>query len=115
MKTGANSLMNNMDSNFMPAVLPNECDLSTTEEEEDSSTTKNEDGDVVVTTDACATPDVRSVEMLSSSVSSVSSLSSEEEASSSLEMRSAETDDDDLLDLLAETLDVDFDPDLLSL
>ena len=116
MKTGANSLMNNMDSNFMPAVLPNECDLSTTEEEEDSSITKNEDGDVVVTTtDACATPDVKSVEMLSSSVSSVSSLSSEEEVSSSLEMRSAEADDDDLLDLLAETLDVDFDPDLLLL
>ena len=114
MKTGANSLMNNMDSNFMPAVLPNECDLSTTEEEEDSSITKNEDGNVVVTTDACATPDVRSVEMLSSSVSSVSSLSSEEEVSSSLEMRSTE-DDDDLLDLLAETLDVDFDPDLLLL
>ena len=108
MKTGANSLMNNMDSNIMP-LLPNECDLSTTEEKDSSA--KNE-GDVAVTTDDCATPDVTSVEMLSSSsVSSVSSLSSEEDISSS-ETRSLE-DDDDLLDLLAETLDVDFDPDLL--
>mmetsp|Transcript_31626 Transcript_31626/g.63884 ORF Transcript_31626/g.63884 Transcript_31626/m.63884 type:complete len:321 (+) Transcript_31626:83-1045(+) len=107
-KTGANSLMNNMDSNIMP-LLPNECDLSTTEEKDSSA--KNE-GDVAVTTDDCATPDVTSVEMLSSSsVSSVSSSSSEEDISSS-ETRSLE-DDDDLLDLLAETLDVDFDPDLL--
>jgi hypothetical protein len=106
-KTGANSLMNNMDSNIM-SVLPNECDLPTTEED---SSAKNEDDDVA-TDDWCATPDVMSVEMLSSSsVSSYSSLSSEEDISSS-ETRSME-DDDDLLDLLAETLDVDFDPNLL--
>lgn len=102
--------MNNMDSNIMP-VLPNMCDHHSTTEE----------GDVAVArTDDCATPDVMSVEMLrsSSSVSSsTSSLSSEEDVSSSeTETRSMEDDDDDdLLDLLAETLDVDFDPDLLLL
>ena len=106
MKTGANSLMNNMDSNIMP-VLPNTCDRSMTEEDDD--------GVVVPTDNDCATPDVLSVEMLrsSSSVSSTPPLSSEEDVSSS-ETRSME-DDDDLLDLLAETLDVNFDPDLLLL
>lgn len=108
MKTGANSLMNNMDSNIMSA-LPNMCDHRSTTEEDDVA--------VVARTDDCATPDVMSVEMLrsSSTVSSTSSLSSEEDVSSSeTETRSME-DDDDLLDLLAETLDVDFDPDLLLL
>lgn len=111
MKTGANSLMNNMDSNIMP-VLPNMCDHHSTTEEDD---------DVVVarTCDDCATPDVMSVEMLRSSSavsSSTSSLSSEEDVSlSEMETRSLEDDDNDLLDLLAETLDVDFDPDLLLL
>lgn len=106
MKTGANSLMNNMDSNIMP-VLPNEFDLTTTEED---SSSKNEDDDVV--TDDRATPDIMSVEMpSSSSVSSYSSLSSEEDVSSS--GTGSLEGDDDLLDLLAETLDVDFDPNLL--
>ena len=108
MKTGANSLMNNMDSNIMP-VLPNTCDRSMTEEDDD--------GVVVPTDNDCATPDVLSVEMLksSSTVSSTSSLSSEEDVSSSeTETRSME-EDDDLFDLLAETLDVNFDPDLLLL
>ncbi len=107
MKTGANSLMNNVDSNIMP-VLPNTCDHHSTTEEDVNVA-------VARTDDDCATPDVLSVEMLrsSSSVSSTSSLSSEEDVSSS-ETRSME-DDDDLLDLLAETLDVNFDPDLLLL
>ena len=111
MKTGANSLMNNMDSNIMP-VLPNACDRHSTTEE-------NVNVAVARTDDDCATPDVMSVEMLRSSStvsSSTSSLSSEEDISSSeTEARSLEDDDDDLLDLLAETLDVDFDPDLLLL
>jgi hypothetical protein len=113
-KTGANSLImgNNEDSSVKP-VLPDEYDLtSATTEDDDISFDKNEDdnGDVATTTDDCATPDIMSVEMLSSSsvAYSSSSVSSEEET------RSFEGDDDgDLLELLAETLDVDFDPNLL--
>jgi len=114
-KTGANSLImdNNEDSSVKP-VLPDEYDLtSATTEDDDISFDKNEDNndDVATTTDDCATPDIMSVEMLSSSsvAYSCSSVSSEEE-----ETRSFEGDQDsDLLELLAETLDVDFDPNLL--
>ena len=114
-KTGANSLIMdiNEDSNVKP-ILPDEYDLtSATTEDDDISFDKNEDNndDVATTTDDCATPDIMSVEMLSSSSVAYSSLSlsSEEE-----ETRSFEGDQDgDLLELLAETLDVDFDPNLL--
>lgn len=106
-KTGANSLIDNKDSSIVP-ILPNVYDLST--QEEDSSA-KSAPEDVV--TDDCATPDVMSVEMLSSpSVSSSSSTTSEEDVSSSDESGSLD-DDDGLLGLLAETLDYDFDPNLL--
>ena len=114
MKTGANSFImdNNEDSNVKP-ILPDEYDLTSAAEDEDISSDKNEDDndDVATTTDDCATPDIMSVEMLSSSSVAYSSLSlsSEEE-----ETRSFEGDQDsDLLELLAETLDVDFDPNLL--
>ena len=114
MKTGANSLImdNNEDSSVKP-VLPDEYDLTSAATEDDNiSSDKNEDDndDVATTTDDCATPDFMSVEMLSSSsvAYSSSSVSSEEET------RSFEGDQDgDLLELLAETLDVDFDPNLL--
>ena len=113
MKTGANSLImdNNEDSSVKP-VLPDEYDLTSAATEDDNiSSDKNEDdNDVATTTDDCATPDFMSVEMLSSSsvAYSSSSVSSEEET------RSFEGDQDgDLLELLAETLDVDFDPNLL--
>ena len=113
-KTGANSLImdNDEDSNVKP-VLPDEYDLtSTATEDEDISSDKNEDdNDVATTTGDCATPDIMSVEMLSSSSVAYSSLSlsSEEE-----ETRSFEGDQDgDLLELLVETLDVDFDPNLI--
>jgi hypothetical protein len=112
-KTGANSLKmdNNEDSSVKP-VLPDEYDLTSAATEDDNiSSDKNEDdNDVATTTDDCATPDFMSVEMLSSSsvAYSSSSVSSEEET------RSFEGDQDgDLLELLAETLDVDFDPNLL--
>jgi hypothetical protein len=101
----------NEDSNVKP-ILPDEYDLTSATEDDDISSDKNEDdNDVATTTDDCATPDFMSVEMLSpSSVAySSSSVSSEEE-----ETRSFEGDQDsDLLELLAETLDVDFDPNLI--
>jgi hypothetical protein len=111
-KTGANSLImdNNEDSSVKP-VLPDEYDLTSAAEDDNISSDKNEDdNDVATTTDDCATPDFMSVEMLSSSsvAYSSSSVSSEEET------RSFEGDQDsDLLELLAETLDVDFDPNLI--
>ena len=113
MKTGANSLImdNNEDSSVKP-VLPDEYDLMSAATKDDISFDKSEDNnDVAITADDCATPDIMSVEMLSSSsvAYSSSSVSSEEE-----ETRSFEGDQDgDLLELLAETLDVDFDPNLL--
>ena len=103
MKTGANSLMNDKD---IQPQLP-ECDLS-----------KEEDTGV----DVSATPDVKSVEMLSSSASSVSSARSSEDSamtafgstySEGEGEGSIENDDDELLDLLVETLDGEFDHDLL--
>jgi len=110
--TGANSLKN--DKDILPK-LPN-FDLPT---EEDTATAK----DSVV--DANATPDIKSVEMLSSSSSS-SSVSTEssnaESLTTTITAASARNEgkeegsidnDDDLLDLLVETLDVDFDHNLL--
>lgn len=113
MKTGANSLiMNNNEDSCVKPILPYEYDLtSAATEDDDISSGKNEDDDDVATTnDDCATPDFMSVEMLSSSsvAYSSSSVSSEEDT------KSFEGDQDgDLLELLAETLDVDFDPNLL--
>jgi hypothetical protein len=98
--------MDNVDSNIKP-VLPDEHDLITTEDDSTSAKRKNDEDDVVP--DDCATPDVKSVEMLSSPASS-SFVSSEEDVSS---LDSMSIDDGELLDLLAETLDVDFDHNLL--
>lgn len=109
--TGANSLMNDKD-NILPEIP--ECDLPT---EEDTATFKDSVADV----DANATPD-KSVEMLSSSSSSsVSTARSNTDslmtavattARSEGEVKGSIDDDDELLDLLVETLDVEFDPDL---
>ena len=98
MKTGANSLMT--DKDILPQ-LP-ECDFST---EEDTSEDVH----------ANATPDIKSVEMLMSSVSSVSTTRSSDNSASSEgeEGSNNENVDDELLDLLVETLDGDFDHDLL--
>jgi len=110
--TGANSLMN--DKDILPK-LP-KFDLPT---EEDGAAAQNSVADV----DANATPDIKSVEMLSSSSSS-SSVSTERSNADSLLTAAASAsnegkdegnieNDDDLLDLLVETLDVDFDHNLL--
>lgn len=78
--------------------------------------------DSVADVDVNATPDIKSVEMLSSSSSS-SSVSTERSNADSFMTAAASAsnegkeevsidNDDDLLDLLVETLDVDFDHNL---
>ena len=104
MKTGANSLMT--DKDILPQ-LP-ECVFST---EEDTSEDVH----------ANATPDIKSVEMLMTSVSSVSTTRSCDNSAVTAVATSSEGEDgsnnenvdDELLDLLVETLDGDFDHDLL--
>lgn len=107
--TGANSLMTDKD---ISPKLP-EFDFPT---EEGVVTALDSVADV----DANATPDIKSVEMPSSS----SSVSTERSNADSLLTAAASTsnegmeeggidNDDDLLDLLVETLDVDFDHNLL--
>jgi hypothetical protein len=89
------------DKDILPQ-LP-ECDFST---EEDTSEDVH----------ANATPDTKSVEMLMSSVSSVSTTRSSDNSGASSEGEEGsnnENVDDELLDLLVETLDGDFDHDLL--
>lgn len=112
--TGANSLMNDK---VIPPKLP-KSDLLT---EEDVAAAQDQDG--VDDVGANATPDIKSVEMLSPSSSS-SSVSTDRSNADSLVTAAASTsnegmdegsidNDDDLLDLLVETLDVDFDHNLL--
>lgn len=105
MKTGANSLMTT-DKDIL-SQLP-ACDFST---EEDASEDVH----------ASATPDIKSVEMLMSSVSSVSTTRSSDNSAVTAVATSSEGEednnnenvDDELLDLLVETLDGAFDHDLL--
>ncbi len=108
--TGANSLMN--DKDILPK-LP-KFDLPT---EEVVAAAQDSVADV----DTNATPDIKSVEMLSSS-SSVSTERSNADSFVTAAAASTSNDgkdvgsidyDDDLLDLLVETLDVDFDHNLL--
>jgi len=107
--TGANSLTNDKD------ILP-ELPKFDLPKGEVTATAQVSVADV----DANATPDVKSVEMPSSS----SSVSTESSNADSLTTAAATTsnesekegsieNDDDLLDLLVETLDVDFDHNLL--
>lgn len=101
--TGANSLMTT-DKDILPQLPA--CDFTT---EEDTSDDVH----------ANATPDIKSVEMLMSSVSSVSTSRSSDNSAAVATSSEGEEDgnsenvDDELLDLLVETLDEDLDHDLL--
>lgn len=107
--TGANSLMN--DKGSLPK-LP-ECDLLT---EEGAATSNGSVADF----DANATPDINSVEMRSSSSSVSTEGSNIDSLQTAVATKSREGEeegsfdsDDELLDLLVETLDVDFDHNVL--
>jgi hypothetical protein len=110
--TGANSLTNDKD------ILP-EIPTFDLPSGEDTATAQDSAADV----DANATPDFKSVEMpMPSSSSSVTTESSKADSfttaattttSNEGEKGCSVDNDDDLLDLLVETLDVDFDHNLL--
>ena len=110
--TGANSLTNDKD------ILP-EIPTFDLPSGEDTATAQDSAADV----DANATPDFKSSVEMPSSSSSVSTESSKADslttaattttASSEGEKGCSVDNDDDLLDLLVETLDVDFDHNLL--
>lgn len=106
---GANSLTDDMD------ILPKLPELNLAMEEDNMVAANDGLADV----GANATPDTKSVEMLSSSSvstegSSVDSLQSASSATSNQGEEDCCIDgDDDLLDLLVDTLDVDIDLELL--